>query len=144
MAEKKKKTQKKSTKSTKSSKIKLTFSPVASGAKEMNVLLRTRENEERDGRNVIVSAPLIKGLPEILTVHRDEVIEVTKTQCDELEKLGLVETEEEYKQRKAFVDNLKEQHPDKLSYAQMDGANGDLLTARDSQHKVYMDKLIRL
>ena len=141
MAEKKK-TQKKST--TKSKKIQLTFHPVASGAKEMNIVLKTKEYEERDGRKMAITVPLIKGLPTMLTIAKDEVIEVTKAQCDELEKLGLVETEAEYKERKAFVDNLKTQHPDRLSYAQMDGANGDLLTLRDSQHKVYMDKLIRL
>ena len=156
MAEKKKTTKKstKSTKSTKSAKstktttksdkIQLTFHPVVSGAKELSVVLRTKINEERDGRNVIVSAPLIEGLPEVLKVQKDEVLEVTKAQCEELEKLGLVESEEEYKERQAFVENLKTQHPDKLSYAQMDGANGDFLTLRDSQHKVYMDKLIRL
>lgn len=145
--EEKKDTKTKSTKAktkSKSTKVKLTFHPVAAGAKEMNVVLRTKKNEERNGRNVIVNAPLIDGLPEVLKVQRDEVIEVTQAQCDELEKLGLVESEAEYKERKAFVENLKTQHPDKLSYAQMDGATGDFLTLRDSQHKVYMDKLIRI
>lgn len=144
MAEKK--TQRKTTrkKSTAASKIKLTFKPIASGAKELNLLLKTKKMEEKDGRNVQVTAPLIDGLPEILTVKKDEVIEVTKTQCDELEKLGFVETEEEYKARMDFVDNLSNQHPDKLSYDQMNGFNKGQLTMRDSQHTVYMDKLVRL
>lgn len=146
MAEKKK-TQKKSKstkKSTKPKMVQLTFSPVASGAKEINLQLRTKQNENRNGANVIVSAPAIEGLPMILTVHKDEIIEVTEEQCAQLEEKGLVETKEEYEKRKSFVDNLENQHPDRLSYNQIVGNDSGLLTMRDSQHKVYMDKLIRL
>lgn len=125
-------------------KIQLTFQPIASGAKEMNCQLKTKKFEERDGRQVQVTAPLIEGLPQILTVKRGEIIEVTKAQCDKLEELGFVETEEEYKERQKFVDNLENQHPDKLSFAQLSGFNGGQLTMRDSQKTVYMDKLIRL
>ncbi len=127
-----------------SGKIKLTFKPIASGAKEMNLLLKTQKMEEKDGRNVQITAPLIQGLPEILTVKKDEIIEVTKQQCDQLTELGFVETEEQYKERMAFVDNLQNQHPDKLSFEQLSGINNGQLTARDSQYKVYMDRLIRL
>lgn len=129
---------------TRSSKVKLTFKPVAAGAKEINLLLKTKKIEEKDGRTVQVTAPLIEGLPETLTVKKDEIIEVTKTQCDQLEELGFVETEEQYKERQAFVDNLQNQHPDKLTFDQLSGINNGQLTARDSQYKVYMDRLIRL
>ena len=87
---------------------------------------------------------MIEGLPQILTVKKNEVIEVTPQQCDELEALGFVETQEEYNKRQEFVDNLDNQHPDKLSFEQMNGFNQGQLTMRDSQYKVYMDKLIRL
>lgn len=137
-----KKTTEKSTKKS-SNKIQLTFRPLVGGAKAMNVILKTQKFEERDGRNVAVDVPLIEGLPEKLTVHRDEVIEVTKAQYDELMNLGLVETDEEYQERQDFVDNIESQHPDKLSFSQLEG-NGGFLTLRDSQHKIYMDKLIRL
>jgi len=125
-------------------KIKLTFQPIASGAKELNLFLKTKKYEERDGRNVQVTVPWIDGLPELLTVKRGEVIEVTKEQCDKLEEMGFVESEKEYKERQEFVDNLENQHPDKLSFEQLKGNNGGLLTMRDSQHSVYMDRLIRL
>lgn len=151
MAEKKttekksKSTKSKSTKSkSTSSKIKLTFSPVASGAKEMRIPLKKKEFKEVNGRRVAVDVPLIDGLETTLIIRRDEVITVTKKQCDLLTEMGLVETEEEYKKRQAFVDNLKDQHPNKLSLAQMDGNTDGVLTMRDSQHKIYMDKLIRL
>jgi hypothetical protein len=140
--------EKKTTTTKKSSKkpkmVQLTFSPVAAGTKELTLQLRTKKTENRNGTNVITNAPLIEGLPMLLTVRRDEVIEVTEAQCAELEARGLVETKEEYEQRKSFVDNLKNQHPEKLSYNQIAGNDDGLLTMRDSQHKVYMDKLIRL
>ena len=125
-------------------KIKLTFQPIASGAKELNCKLKTKKYEERDGREVLVTVSKIEGLPQYLTVKRGEVIEVTQAQCDKLEDLGFVETEEEYKERQKFVDNLENQHPDKLSFDQLKGLNGGELTMRDSQKTVYMDKLIRL
>lgn len=145
MAEKKKTQKKKTTKKSSTKKnIQLTFKPIASGAKEINLLLKTPKIEEKDGRSVQVTAPLIEGLPTILTVKKDEVIEVTPAQCDELEKLGFVETEEEYQTRMDFVDNLDNQHPDKLSFEQMNGFNQGQLTMRDSQNTIYMDKLVRL
>lgn len=144
MATKKKTTKKTTTKKkTEPKMIQLTFSPVAGGAKEINLQLRTKKTEERNGSMVTVSAPAIEGLPMVFTVHRDEIIEVTPEQCAQLEAKGLVETKEEYEQRKAFVDNLQEQHPERLSYNQIIGDEG-LLTMRDSQHTVYLDKLIRL
>lgn len=137
----KKTTTKKTTK--KSDKIKLTFRPLVGGAKAMNIILKTQKIEERDGRRMAVDAPLIEGLPEKLNIRRDEVLEVTQAQYDELMKLGLIETDEEYQERQDFVENLESQHPDKLSFNQLEG-NGGFLTLRDSQHKIYMDKLIRL
>lgn len=144
MAKKKTTTKKTTTKKKSEPKmVQLTFSPVAGGAKELNLQLRTKKSEERNGSMVTVSAPAIEGLPMVFTVHKDEIIEVTETQCAQLEAKGLVETKEEYEQRKAFVDNLENQHPEKLSYNQIINDEG-LLNMRDSQHTVYMDKLIRL
>lgn len=145
MAEKKKTQKKKSSKKNATKKnIQLTFRPIASGAKEFNAVLKARKTEERDGRSVTVTAPLIEGLPTMLTVRRDEIIEVTPAQCEALEELGFVESDAEYKERMNFIDNLENQHPDKLSFDQMNGFNGGQLTLRDSQHKIYMDKLIRV
>ena len=140
----KKTTAKKTTAKKKNSAVKLTFKPIASGAKEINLLLKTKKMEEKDGRTVQITAPLIDGLPTILTVAKDEVIEVTKKQCEQLEELGFVETEKEYQERMDFVDNLQNQHPDKLSFEELSGISNGQLTARDSQFKVYMDRLIRL
>ena len=64
-------------------------------------------------------------------VKNGETIEVTKAQCDQLTELGYVETKEEALKRQEFVDNLKSQHPDKLSYSQLTGDNSGMLTPRD-------------
>lgn len=142
MAEKKK-TQKKKTTTKKSSKIKLTYSPIGFGAEVMSFPLKTKEYQEIDGRRLAVSVPLIKGLPMDLTVQKGEVIEVTKAQYEELKELKLVETEEEYKARKQFIDNLENQHPQ--TYGDLEKAEnlGQLLNSSDSQRKIFNDKLIR-
>lgn len=148
MAEKKKTQQKKKTatkekKTTKSSKIKLTYSPLGFGAEVMSFPLKTREYQEIDGRRVAVSVPLIKGLPMILTIRKGEIIEVTKAQYEELKSLKLVESEEEYENRKKFIDNLQNQHPQ--TYNDLEAAEnlGQLLNSYDSQYRIFNDKLVR-
>lgn len=149
MAEKKKTQQKKKTatksekKTTKSSKIKLTYSPLGFGAEMMSFPLKTREYQDIDGRRVAVSVPLIKGLPMNLTIRKGEVIEVTKAQYEELKSLKLVESEEEYENRRKFIDNLQNQHPQ--TYNDLEAAEnlGQLLNSYDSQYKIFNDKLVR-
>ena len=149
MAEKKKTQQKKKTatksekKTTKSSKIKLTYSPLGFGAEMMSFPLKTREYQDIDGRRVAVSVPLIKGLPMNLTIRKGEVIEVTKAQYEELKSLKLVESEEEYENRRKFIDNLQNQHPQ--TYNDLEAAEnlGQLLNSYDSQYRIFNDKLVR-
>ena len=133
-----KKTTKKS-----SSKIKLTYSPLGFGAEVMSFPLRTREYQEIDGRRVAVSVPLIKGLPMNLTVRKGEVIEVTKAQYEELKALKLVESEEEYENRKKFIDNLQNQHPQTFNDLEAAENLGQILNSYDSQYKIFTDKLVR-
>ena len=142
MAEKKK-TQKKKTTSKKPSKIKLTYAPIGFGAEVMTFPLKTREYQEIDGRNVAVSVPLIKGLPMTLVMRKGEIIEVTKSQYEELKSLNLVETEEEYENRKNFIDNLSNQHPQTYNDLEKAENLGQLLNSYDSQHKIFNDKLLR-
>lgn len=148
MAEKKttqkKTTQKKATSTTRrAKKIKLTFQPVAAGTKVFNLRLTAPGVANINGKDVATTVPLIEGLPMKMSVKKGEVIEVTEAQYQALEEYGFVESEEEYKARIAFVDNLDPQHPDTLNFDQTGSYQG-LLTATDSQHKVYMDKLIRV
>lgn len=137
----KRKTTTRKTSTAKPEEVKLTYRPIASGAKELNFFLKEKK-AEKDGS--IVTVPMIEGLPEVLTIKQNEVITVTPAQCAALENLGFVETEAEYQKRKDFVDNLDEQHPDQLTFEQRLGLSGGQLTMKDSQYTVYMDKLIRL
>ena len=133
----------KKTTTKKSSKIKLTYSPLGFGAAVMSFPLKTREYQDIDGRRVAVSVPLIKGLPMVLTVRKGEVIEVTKTQYEELKAINLVESEEEYENRKKFIDNLQNQHPQTFNDLEAAENLGQILNSYDSQYKVFNDKLVR-
>lgn len=132
---------KKSTK--KDEKIKLTYRPIASAARVYICRLVKKEWQDRDGRRVEVTVPRIEGLPTLLEVKKDEVIEVTKVQLEQLEECGFVETQEEYEKRQKFVDNLDPQHPDTLTFDQLSGKGQKFMTVRDSLY-VYDDKLIRV
>lgn len=136
-------TTKKTTTKKSEDKILLTFRPVASAARKFIGRLQTKEFQEQNGKQVEVLVPRIEGLPMKLEVAKDEVIEVTPEQLAELEKCGFVETEEEYKARQQFVDNLDPQHPDSLTYEQLDGKGRQFMTTRQSNY-VYTDKLIRV
>ena len=124
-------TTKKTTRKTTPKKIKLAFKPLMTQPSAIQMCLESHEIKNVDGRETKVVVPKIKGLPETLIVKNGETIEVTKAQCDQLTELGYVETEEEALKRQEFVDNLKAQHPDKLSFSQLTGDNSGMLTPRD-------------
>ena len=78
---------KKSTKAKKKSapkKIKLTYRPLFSASKSFTASLMKKTVKIDHGLETIVTEPLIKGLPTLLTVHAGEVIEVTKTQFENI------------------------------------------------------------
>ena len=144
MAEKKTTSKTKSRKSTKKDeKIRLTYQPIASAARVYVCRLVRKEWQDRDGRRVEVTVPRIEGLPTLLEVKKDEVIEVTQSQLEQLQECGFVETQEEYEARQKFVDNLDPQHPDTLTFDQLSGRGQKFMTVRDSIY-VYNDKLIRV
>lgn len=141
-----KKTAKKTTKKTtkKSEKILLTYKPIVSSSKKFIGRLPKQEFQDINGRRVEVTVPKIEGLPIQLIVEKDEVIEVTPEQLQQLEDCGFVETEEEYKNRQKFVDNLDPQHPETLTFSQLANENNHgFMSARESNY-IYTDKLTRV
>lgn len=136
MAEKKKKETKKETKTKTSKKIKITYQPIGFNAKTISFPLYKKDEK---GRN----QPLIKGIPEVLTVNKGEILEVTQKQYEELEAEGCVETEEEYKERQKFIKGMKDQYPKTFSDLEVAERRGDLISAHESQRMIYNDKLIR-
>lgn len=133
---------KKQTKKT-AKKIKLTFAPLVSAARELTIDLKKTEYQEKAGKQVPVKVPLIDGLPLHLVVRKNEIIEVTEKQFKELQEIKCVESDEEYQKRQEFIDNIGTQHPETLTFKQLASENYGALTPKESEY-IYTDKLIRV
>ena len=141
----KKEDTKKSTKATKKKstpkKVKLTYKPLFSASRSFTASLTKKTVKLDHGLETIVTEPLIKGLPLLLTVHAGEVIEVTKTQFEALEKAGFIESKEQVARRKELERHLPKQHPQRLTYDMMANNIDNSLTPLQSSN-LYSDKLI--
>lgn len=142
-----KKTEKKTAakKSTKTKKtnddIKLTFRPVFSAATNFTAYLQKKVKRVNNGNEIMIDAPIIEGLPGILTVKAGEIITVTQEQLDKLTELGFVESDDQVADRKAIEKGLAPQHPERLSYDIM-ATNRDFNIKPRELEKIYTDKLI--
>ena len=141
----KKEDTKKSTKATKKKstpkKVKLTYKPLFSASRSFTASLTKKTIKLDHGLETIVTEPLIKGLPMLLTVHAGEVIEVTKTQFEALDKAGFIESIEQVARRKELERHLPKQHPQRLTYDMMANNVDNSLTPLQSSN-LYSDKLI--
>ena len=145
MAARKTTTQKKTTKTTrktttKPKKVTIMYSPVGLTAEYMNVPLRKKESP--DGSTQLVNVPLVEGLPTMLTFRKGDKMEVTPEQLEQLRALKVVETEEEHEKRIAFIKNMKNQYPEDLGAVERAEREKTLLTAWDTENRIYSDKLI--
>ena len=82
-----------------------------------------------------------RSIPTLLTVHAGEVIEVTKTQFEALEKAGFIESKEQVAKRKELERRVPKQHPERLTYDMMANNVDNSLTPLQSSN-LYSDKLI--
>jgi hypothetical protein len=141
----KKEDTKKSTKATKKKstpkKVKLTYRPLFSASRSFTASLTKKTVKIDHGLETIITEPLIKGLPTLLTVHAGEVIEVTKTQFEALEKAGFIESKEQVAKRKELERRIPKQHPERLTYDMMANNIDNSLTPLQSSN-LYSDKLI--
>ena len=146
MAKKETTKSKSKSKSTKKSDIQLTFAPIIMGAKQYVMRLRDKKVEVINGEKVITDIPLIEGLPIKVIVKVGEILTVTEEQYKKLQELGFVEDNESYEKRKAFINSLGKQHPTKPTWDAISNESESkyYLTLRDSERRVYNDKLIRL
>lgn len=142
--EKEAKKETKETKSKKTSKVKITFAPIMGAAVQYKALLREKTIKKDYGREVASYVPAIEGLPIDFIVKKGEIVEVTQDQFKALQDRGHVETDEEYKARQDFIDNLSAQHPDTLSWDLIIAEGANFATLTDSQKIIYNDKLIRV
>lgn len=126
-------------KTTRAKKIKLTYNPIFSASLSFTAYLAKDAEKIISGKSVVTKEPMIKGLPEVLTVKKGEVIEVTKAQYTELLNLGLVESEEDRESRMQREKEIKSQFPDKLTHEQF--ANPTLSIGSVDVSGLYRDKL---
>lgn len=131
-----------SKKKTKSKTVYLTFAPILGAADQFSVLLRKKTI--KDGIELPTYAPKIEGLPMKLVVKKGETVPVTEEQFEQLQALGLAETDEEYKERERFIKSLSEQHPRKLTWDMIVAEGTNFATLHESQFIIYNDKLIRV
>lgn len=143
-ASKKKKTETKKASTKKEKTISLTFAPILGAADQFTALLREKKVKDVYGEEIASYTPAIEGLPMKLTVRKGEVIEVTQAQFEALQRLGHAETDEEYKQRKAFIERLSNQHPEKLTWDMIVAEGSNFATLYESQMIIYNDKLVRV
>lgn len=146
MAPKKKKTEaseektsKKKTTSKKSKDIKLTFKPLHSATKILTLYLFKKVVRIDGQHEVLDREPMIKGLPGLLHVEKDEIITVTKEQFDALDELGYIASKADISRKISLKDSVKNQHPEKLSFDEYDGAESNLLP-RDAT-TIYTEQL---
>lgn len=126
-------------KTTRAKKIKLTYNPIFSASRSFTAYLAKDAEKIISGKSVVTKEPMIQGLPEVLTVKKGEVIEVTKAQYTELLNLGLVESEEDREARIQREKEIKSQFPDKLTNEQL--ANPTLSIGSVNVSGLYRDKL---
>jgi len=114
-------------------KIKITFNPLHSAAMQKTVLLKERKLERVNGVEQYVIRELIDGLPQVFTIRRDEVVEVTPEQFKQLYALGFVETTKDRETR------LEDEH-------ELPKQSGiDPKTRSASQlNDIYKDKFIKV
>ena len=141
----KKEDTKKSTKATKKKstpkKVKLTYRPLFSASRSFTASLTKKTVKIDHGLETIVTEPLIKGLPTLFTVRAGEVVEVTKTQFEALDKAGFIESKEQRARRQELERNIPKQHPQRLTYDMMANNVDNSLSPLQSSN-LYSDKLI--
>jgi hypothetical protein len=114
-------------------KIKITFNPLHSAAMQKTVLLKERKLERVNGVEQYVIRELIDGLPQVFTIKRDEIVEVTPEQFKQLYAFGFVETEKDRSARLEVGQELPKQ------------SGIDPKTRNASQlNDIYKDKFIKV
>lgn len=120
--------------------VKLTFRPLYSATSELSIRLKKTVTRVVNGQEMLVEEPLIKGLDPILTVKQNDVIEVTPEQLAELQKINVIESDEERAHRQSIEQGIRDQHPERLSWEAMKDNINSTVPMRDID-KIYANKL---
>ena len=125
---------KKQEKETKYSDVQLTFRPQFSAATQKTLFLRELTTELIGNKTKKTYVPLVEGLPEILTVKKDEVITVTAEQFIALYKLGFIDTPQDLRAKRAEFNSVGTQS----------GVDPKDHRSAESLAHIYEDNLIRI
>ncbi len=89
--------------------IRITYNPQFSAAESKTVLLREQQQTVVGNSVRRDYAPIIEGLPTEFTIKKGEIKEVTLEQFKALYELGLIDTPEDIKQRRAEINKVESQ-----------------------------------
>ena len=114
--------------------VKLTFHPQFSAATRKTLFLRRLTTELIGNKVEKTYEPLIEGLPEVLTVEKDEVITVTADQFLSLYKYGFIDT----------PNDLRAKREEFYSIGTQSGVDPKEHRSAESLSHLYDDNLIRI
>lgn len=114
--------------------VKITFDPQFSAAQQKTLFLREEETELIGNKMRRKTVPLIEGLPEIFTVHKGEVVEITSEQFIQLYKLGFIDTPQD----------LARKQQEFRSVGTQSGVDPKEHRSAESLAHLYEDNLIRI
>lgn len=114
--------------------VKITFRPQFSAAESKTIFLRELETELIGNTVKKTYKSTIPGLPQIFTVHRDEVVTISKNQFIALYKLGFIDTPED----------LKRKRTEFYSVGTQSGVDPQEHRSAESLAHLYEDNLIRI
>ena len=125
---------KKQEKETKYPDVQLTFRPQFSAAQQKTIFLRELTTQLIGNKAKKTYEPLIEGLPEVLTVKKNEVITVTAEQFLALYKLGFIDTPQDLARKDAEFKSIGTQS----------GVEPKDHRSAESLAHLYEDNLIRI
>lgn len=114
--------------------VKITFDPQFSAAEVKTLFLREEQTELIGNKMQKTYKPLIDGLPEVFTIRKGEVVEITTEQFLQLYKLGYIDGPKE----------LIEKRNEFYSVGTQSGVDPKEHRSAESLAHLYEDKLIRI
>lgn len=114
--------------------VKITFDPQFSAAEVKTLFLRDEETEMIGGKLRRTYTPIIEGLPEVFTIKKGEIVEITTEQFLQLYKLGYIDGPEDLARKRAEF----------YSVGTQSGVDPKEHRSAESLSHLYEDKLIRI
>lgn len=128
----KKKTEKKEEKTSEEKKIKITYKPRFSASIRKSINLKQPKTVAVGDNLRTEYEPKIKGLPMVLTLNKDEIMEVTHEQFKQLYEMGYIDTPED----------IEERERQRMMINNQAGANPREFVVAKSRADLYIDNFV--